>query len=140
MQNQSQKPAQKKAITLTSGIFHCYLWMKYSLWIFQWYISSFHWGLHTNEWVEVTQSCPTLRYPMDCNPPGSSIHGLLQNGLPFPSPGGLPDQGIEPRSPGLQADFFITWTTTNMTFSRVLWLSKFKWYVLLIFIFIICFS
>ena len=27
---------------------------------------------------EVTQSCPTLRDPMDCSPPGSSIHGILQ--------------------------------------------------------------
>ena len=26
------------------------------------------------------------------------------SGLPFPSPGGLPDPGIEPRSPTLQAD------------------------------------
>ena len=26
------------------------------------------------------------------------------SGLPFPSPGDLPDSGIEPRSPGLQAD------------------------------------
>ena len=26
------------------------------------------------------------------------------NGLPFPSPGDLPDPGIEPRSPALQAD------------------------------------
>ena len=26
------------------------------------------------------------------------------NGLPFPSPGDLPDLGIEPRSPTLQAD------------------------------------
>ena len=26
------------------------------------------------------------------------------NGLPFPSPGDLPDPGIEPRSPSLQAD------------------------------------
>ena len=22
--------------------------------------------------------CPTLRDPMDCSPPGSSIHGILQ--------------------------------------------------------------
>ena len=29
-------------------------------------------------------------------------HGLL--GLPFPSPGGLPNPGIEPASPALQAD------------------------------------
>ena len=27
---------------------------------------------------EVTQSCPTLSDPMDCSPPGSSIHGTLQ--------------------------------------------------------------
>ena len=27
---------------------------------------------------EVTQSCPTLRDPMDCSPPGSSIHGIFQ--------------------------------------------------------------
>ena len=26
----------------------------------------------------VTQSCPTLCDPMDCSPPGSSIHGILQ--------------------------------------------------------------
>jgi len=24
------------------------------------------------------QSCPTLSDPMDCSPPGSSIHGILQ--------------------------------------------------------------
>ena len=24
------------------------------------------------------QSCPTLRDPMDCSPPGSSVHGVLQ--------------------------------------------------------------
>ena len=27
---------------------------------------------------EVAQSCPTLRYPMDCSLPGSSIHGIFQ--------------------------------------------------------------
>ena len=27
---------------------------------------------------EVTQSCPTLSDPMDCSPPGSSIHGIFQ--------------------------------------------------------------
>ena len=27
---------------------------------------------------EVTQSCPTLSDPMDCGPPGSSIHGIFQ--------------------------------------------------------------
>ena len=27
---------------------------------------------------EVAQSCPTLRDPVDCSPPGSSVHGILQ--------------------------------------------------------------
>ena len=27
---------------------------------------------------EVVQSCPTLCDPMDCSPPGSSVHGILQ--------------------------------------------------------------
>ena len=27
---------------------------------------------------EVTQSCLTLRDPMDCSPPGSSVHGIFQ--------------------------------------------------------------
>ena len=27
---------------------------------------------------EVTQSCPTLCDPMDCSPPGPSIHGIFQ--------------------------------------------------------------
>ena len=53
--------------------------------------------------VLVTQSCPTLCDPMDCNPPGSSIHGILQarilEWLLFP-----PNSGIEPSSPVLQAD------------------------------------
>ena len=33
------------------------------------------------------------------------------SGLPFPSPGELPDPGIEPMCPALQADAFITLAT-----------------------------
>ena len=36
------------------------------------------------------------------------------SGLPFPSPGNLPDPGIEPGFPALQADAFTIWT--NMIF------------------------
>ena len=28
--------------------------------------------------IEFTQSYPTLRDPMDCGPPGSSVHGIFQ--------------------------------------------------------------
>ena len=31
---------------------------------------------------EVTQSCPTLRNPMDCSLPGSSVQGTLQARVP----------------------------------------------------------
>ena len=30
----------------------------------------------------VIQSCPTLCDPMDCGPPGSSVHGILQARIP----------------------------------------------------------
>ena len=43
-----------------------------------------------------------LGYPMDCSPPGPSVHGIFQqeswSGLPFPSPEDLLDPGIEPAS------------------------------------------
>ena len=29
----------------------------------------------------VTQSCPTLCDPMNCSPPGSSVHGIFQVGI-----------------------------------------------------------
>ena len=46
---------------------------------------------------------------MDHSLPGSSVHGTLQARiLPFPSPGDLPDLGIEPGSPALQAASLLT--------------------------------
>ena len=54
---------------------------------------------------------PTLCDPLDCSPPGSSTIGFSRqeywSGLSCPSPGDLPDPGIEPTSPAapaLQAD------------------------------------
>ena len=44
---------------------------------------------------------------MDYSPPGSSVHGFPRqeywSGLQFPTPGDLPDQGIEATAPKLQA-------------------------------------
>ena len=52
----------------------------------------------------VTHSCG----PLDCSPPGScpwdSPGKNTGRGQPFPSPGDLPDPGIKPGSPALQAD------------------------------------
>ena len=56
--------------------------------------------------VCVTQLCPTLCNPMDYNLPGSSVHGW--SGLPFPSPGDLPNPGIKPRSPVLQVNSLLS--------------------------------
>ena len=56
----------------------------------------------------VTQSCPTLCDPMDCSPPGSSAHGILQarilEWVAFPSPRDLPDPRIKAWSLVLQVD------------------------------------
>ena len=50
--------------------------------------------------------------PMDCSPPGSSVHGILQRRLlewwPFSSPGVLPNPEIKPGSPALQADSLLS--------------------------------
>ena len=46
--------------------------------------------------------------PMDCSPPGSSVHGILLASMlewiAIPSPGDLPNPGIKPTSPASQAD------------------------------------
>ena len=56
----------------------------------------------------VAQVCLTLCDPMDCRLTGSFSMGFSRqeywSGLPFPSPGDLPDPGIKPVSPALQAD------------------------------------
>ena len=58
--------------------------------------------------VLVTKSCPTLCDPMDyivaCRAPLSMEFSRQEywSGVPFPSPGDLPDPGIEPGSPALQ--------------------------------------
>ena len=40
------------------------------------------WETSVQVCVLVAQSCPTLCNPMDCSPPGSSVHGILQARIP----------------------------------------------------------
>ena len=58
--------------------------------------------------VLVTQLSPTLCNTMDCSLPRSSVHGISQarilKWVPFPSPWDLPNPGIKPGYPALQAD------------------------------------
>ena len=59
-------------------------------------------------YAQLLQSSSTLCDPIDCSPPGSSVHGILQarnwSGFPCPPPGDLPDPGVELTSPALQAN------------------------------------
>ena len=56
----------------------------------------------------VAQSCPTLATPWTVAYQASPSMGFSRqeywSGLPFPSPGDLPDPGIKPRSPAFEAD------------------------------------
>ena len=66
----------------------------------------------------VTQSCRTLCTPMDCSPPGSSVHGASpgkRSGLPCPPLGDLPNPEIQPGSPALQADSLLTGPPLGLT-------------------------
>ena len=58
------------------------------------------------------KSCLTLCDPMDCGPPGSSVHGISQvrilEWVASPSPGDLLKTGIELESPVLARGFFTT--------------------------------
>ena len=68
------------------------------------------------------QSHPTLCDPMDCSPPGSSVHRVLQTRIlewtTCLLPGDLPNTGIKAESlpsPVLAGGFFITPTTWEAT-------------------------
>ena len=70
----------------------------------------------------VAKSCPTLVTPktVACQTPPSM--GLSRqeywSGLPFPSAEDLPNPGIEPGPPALQADSFIDWSPSWRSLSK----------------------
>ena len=66
---------------------------------------------------------------MDCSPPDSSVHGILQatilEWVAFSPPGEILDPGIEPmslRPPTLTGGFFIT--STTWAFQVAQWIKK----------------
>ena len=78
---------------------------------------------------EVAQSCPTLCDPMDCSLPGSSVHGIFPGkstgvGLPFPSPGDLPNPGIEPKAPARDFHFLLQGIFPNQVLNLCLLLVR----------------
>ena len=71
------------------------------------------------KWSEIGQSCPTLCDPMDSRlhqaPPSMGFSRQeYWSGLPFPSPGNLPDPRIKPRSPALIDRHFTIWATREI--------------------------
>ena len=66
---------------------------------------------------EVAQLCPTLRDPVDCSLPGSSIHGILQTSvlecIAISSSGGSSRPRDRPESPTLQADSLLSEPSGN---------------------------
>ena len=60
----------------------------------------------------VARLCPTLRDPMDCSPPGSSVHRILQarilEWVAMPTPRGSSQPRDDPTSPELQADSLLS--------------------------------
>ena len=86
------------------------IWPSFSAFYLNWITticSQFHQFIYPKRKVKVSSSV-TLWDPMDCSPPGSSSMEFSRqeywSGLPFPSPGDLPNPGIESQSPSLQAD------------------------------------
>ena len=94
----------------------------------------------------IAQSCPTLCDPIDCSPPGSSVHRVILqehwSELLFLSPGDLSNPGIRPASPALAGRFFTTespgkptqlqsktgwlWSTSSQSF-YLMWEGKPGW-------------
>ena len=73
--------------------------------------------------------------PMDCSPPGPSVHGILQarilEWIAFPPPGDLPDLGIEPmslKSHALAGGFFTTSATGKALKANSLFELEFSWF------------
>ena len=95
--------------------------------------------LHLRPWHRLTlgsgvslvaKSCPTLAAPwtVACQAPRSVGFSRQEywSGLPFPFPGNLPNPGVKPRSPALQADSLLTelrgkWKMNYIKGTNMLW-------------------
>ena len=67
-----------------------------------------HIRLFATPWTVAYQASPSMGFSRQ----------EYQSLLPFPSPGYLPDPGIEPRSPALQADYPLSYQRSPKTMQR----------------------
>ena len=93
-------------------------------------------ALSTSKYVVAVQLLSRVQLfsnPEDCSPPGSSVHGILQaripNGLPFPSPGDLPDSGMKSTSAALASELFTTEPPGKPTSKHVLTFSFYHFFI-----------
>ena len=76
----------------------------------------------------VSRLCRTLCDPVDCSPPGSSVHGISQGRIlecvAISFSGDLPDPGIEPASSVLADGFFTIESLILVNLHNLCWLRK----------------
>ena len=84
-------------------------------------------------WAKSPQSCLTLCDPLDCSPPRSSVHGILQARIlewvatPFSRGSSQPrDQTTSFMSPVLAGGFFTTSVTLETSFHEIYCIKKKK--------------
>ena len=97
---------------VTSHSLHFVGKIEYGKWLFQYSVNlCFNNILTAGGNGVVTKSCPALVTPwtIACQAPLSMVFSRQEfwSGLLFPSPGDLPNPGIKPRFPALQADYLL---------------------------------
>ena len=119
-----------KSLLKITVLWHSYVTFKQNTFLPMILICSIY--LHNN-WITywvfnkppglIAKSCPTLVTPWAVAPQAPPSVGFSRqkywSGLPFPSPGDLPDPGIKPRSPMLQADSLPTEQTPTNHILRI---------------------
>ena len=104
----SQSWTRLKRLSSSSSSSRCNLWLIRRVYVI---IKLFNSQVLCEKKVKVlvTQSCLTLCDPMDCSPPDSPVHEFprprILKWVAISFSRGLPDPGIEPRSPALKAGY-----------------------------------
>ena len=115
-------PVHKKATKVTPTLFPIVYYITSTNADFEWRRSSNNTNTEKKSESEVAQSCLTLCHSMDCSLPGSSVHGISRqeywSGLPLPSPGDLPNLGIEPWVSRIVGRRFTIWATGKVPLKK----------------------
>ena len=112
-------------IVMWLTVFMIYTWLTY-------FSTNFKFTLYFNEYwkwkVLVTQSCPTLYDPMDCSPPSSSVHGILQARIlecvVIPFSRGSPQTRDWSQVSHIAGIFFTIWATRELVLYYIKKISK----------------